>query len=334
MKRFIAGAIFCSIFSVNLLASEAATREIVVVSEQNKAVKKDSKLEKFKNETLILGQGCCFLDFHGNDPWFKKVKPDLDDAYSIKLGCIDQETGNPRKIKETQDLENITVLRYMYEGFGSHVATDIKYPGERSGFNKALESILFMDHSYNGIPLVDEYKEGMPMFWILKNAEELRAISTFILKKFEEKQFVPEKKILLVIKLLEDPELKTLNTVDKEFLDTYFVTCPLSDKDVKEFFEKNHDILREGWHRNSSTHPKSVGEDARVGILKDIEKFFKDFDTTRIITVAGAFILTKFIYDEINDLIDMGREKTFGKNNIRKSWSGSLINKLTSKSEA
>ena len=291
--------------------------------------------EELKKETLILGQAAFFLNTNGPDPFINVLKPDIDEVSIIKCGCKDPETETTRHIKNTDDLQNICVLDETVNGFGGNYKSKKKYAGERKSIiGKALDII---SDEYPGTILIDEYKKNIPMFWVLKNVDELRAIFTYMAKKFEEEKFSPTKKNLLVLKIQNDPTLETLSKDEKTFLDAYFEVFPLTDKDVKEFFEQNKRLMLDMNNNIGRSNPKYIGETAIQSITRQTEKFYKDFEAKHIIILIGVFVTTKIILDFISNEIADGRkmliQNTTG-DTKSSSFLGAFINKRFAKNTA
>ena len=278
----------------DVIIEENAPNISVVQNDKNLHVQiKENDNTLFKQEALKLGQAACFFKTQGEDPYFTVVRPDIDENYIYKCGCIDPLTGNARHIKNTDDLESIYVIEQLINGFSGNYRYKMKYQGERKSYiGKFLESCI-SEEKYPGKILIDEYKKNIPMFWTLKTTDELRSILTYMINNFEEEEFKVNQKTLLVLKIDADPELKTLDETDKQILNAYFKLFPLTDKDVKEFFENSKKIILEG---NSYMHdPKYVGETVGQSVLRQTEKFYKDFKGKDIAIIIGCLITYKLI---------------------------------------
>ncbi|MFC1894727.1 hypothetical protein ACFLYH_02140, partial [Candidatus Dependentiae bacterium] len=282
-----------------VVTKELAINDIVdVVTEKIEDTK-----ENFKQETLVLGQAACFLKTHGNDPFFNIIRPDIDEIKIIKCGCVDEESGKPRHIKNTCDLANLCPIEQILNGFGGNYRYKMKYQGERtSNIGKLIDNYV-SPKIYPGKIIVDEYKQNLPMFWILRNVDELRNILIYFTSELEKEEFTPSNKTLLVLKLDNDKKLSSLNERDKEILDTYFKLFPLTDPDIKKFFETAKSTLLAG-NDYMSKNPKYVGETASESILRQTEKYYKDFKSKDYAIMCGCFITFLIIQDLLKDEIE------------------------------
>ena len=292
--------------------------------------------EEVKESALELGQPACFFNTNGEDPFLTILDPSTRETKIVKCGYQDPETGKQSQIKKAEDLENLAALRLTVNGFGGNYKYDVQYRGARKSMvAETLAKVILPNKTYPGTVLVDEYKKNIPMFWVLKNVEELRAISVFMIKNLnesiiaevteeneelniykeetlndsegkeealkteeisspeKEEIFVPKEKTLLILKIIDDKNLESLDETDKEFLNTYFEVFPLSDKDLKEFFQDRNQMLIDTGFNIGGSSPKSVGETISQGIFKDTERFFKDFDRKKIAILLGGYFTFK-----------------------------------------
>ena len=329
IQNIIKATLLCSIMLPNLFTQNSEESVDLSLKDDLKINVEKNELKKIKKDALRLGQAACFFTTHGKDPYFKVIYTDVDESKVIKCGYFDEESGQNKYIEKPKDLENIIPLRYLLNGFGGNYKIDTKYPGERKTLlGKTIETLLLPNCKYEGTIFIDEYKKNIPMFWILNNVEELRALSTYFLKKFTEDGFVSEKKTLLVLKIKNDPELETLDETDKEFLKTYFDIFPLTDKDVKKFFR---DCREDMLDYSNLTNPKYIDETAIQGTFRNIEKFYNDFEFKNLVILVDTFVATKIIYDTISNEINNGRKKVIqkiSKNPKAESIIGALMDKF------
>ncbi len=290
--------------------------------------------EIFKKEALKLGQSACFLITASDNPYFKIVRPDLDEIKTFECGCFDKKNQTNRHVEKgnIQDLENLIPLRLTTLGYGSHTKYDMKYKGQRKAvMGKILETIFLPNEQYQGKIIFDEYKANYPMWWILNNVEEFKAISNYLRKKLEESGFIPTQKTLLVLTVFDDPEMKTFNQEDKIFIEKYFELLPLTDKEVKKFFEKAKDILiTRGFEMNAS-NPFYVGETLSQSIFRQVEskcKKWKAKDIAIAAVVTGLIALPSIIaFLQLKDEINTGSKRIFEKATGIK-WKGTWVDTI------
>ncbi len=304
--------------------------------------------EEVKQNALELGQPACFFNTNGEDPFLTILDPSTRETKIIKCGYQDPETEKQSQIKKAEDLENLAALRLTVNGFGGNYKYDVQYRGARkSVVAETLAKVILPNKTYPGTPLVDEYKKNIPMFWVLKNVEELRAISVYMIKNLDEKLpapeeeniykeenlssdneiFVPKEKTLLILKILNDKNLETLTDVDKEFLNTYFEVFPLTDSELKEFFQDKNQMLIDTGFNIGGSSPKRVGETISQGIFRDTEKFFKDFEGKKLAMYLGGVIVLGAVYDFFKDEISAFRKNTIKRYLGTESISAYLLTK-------
>lgn len=236
-----------------------------------KSIKKE-ELNNIKIDALKLGQPACILSTYSDDPSFKVVNSTVDEIKMFDLGCIDEKTQKNRGRQTIEDLENIIPLQLTTLGYGSNIKYNAKYPGKRKEpIAVILEKLFLPEKQYKGKVIVDEYTANYPMWFVLNSADEFKAISKYLQKNFDEINFRPSKKTLLVLTILNDPKLETLDRQDKEFISKYFNLFPLSDLEVKYFFEKAKDILISKNLEMKNTKPIRVGESVMEEIFREIE---------------------------------------------------------------
>jgi hypothetical protein len=309
-NKILAIALLANMTLLNLGANDIPEIPPLEPEEQKipVTIKHHMSIEEFKNDALKLGQAACFFNTPGEDPYFNVIHTDVNETRVIKCGCYDETINQNRKVTNAMDLENITPLRYTLWGYGGNYKHDMKYPGCRykSPVGTVLSQTFLPTESYQGKIFIDEYKQHIPMFWVLRNIDELRALNTYLLKNFTEESIVPEKKTLLILKLQDDPELKTVDENDKAFLETYFEIFPTTDKEIKEFFEEMKKLMME--RIADMKDPKMVGETLLEGIFRQVEKKYEDFEFKKVAMYCGVFFATAIVFDFIKNEISDARK--------------------------
>jgi hypothetical protein len=286
----------------------------------------DIQAEKYKKEVLTLGQNAAFLLTPGKDPYFNLYQPDLDTFKVIKLGYFD---GKNHSVTKPEHLKKLTVLNEMINTYSANIRITKKYEGSRESFvSENLANAVLGKKFYKGQIIIDEYNKNIPMFWVLNNVEELRALANYIVNNvsFENKNtdLFSLEKPMLVIKILEDPKFETLTDNDLYFLNTYFNIFSLNDKDVKEFFDNaKNKMLDRG---TGMANPRIKGETALENIFRQTEKQYgewkaKDWAITTGVLIAGTSTYS-FFKNEINAA---GKEikRLTGLNTLNKKLKGS-----------
>lgn len=295
---------------INTTSVEIAATEIHPVAQNQNSTptpkaQKNSrkKADKFKQETFRLGQGACIFCTVGKDPYIKTIKPDIDELKIVKCGKSISKASN-QKVKSPCDLENLSPLCITTLNYGGNTKSVVKYRGDREAFiGKALEYILLPLEIFQGTLLVDEYKANLPMFWMLNNVEELVAIKNYFEKNIDP-EFVPTQKTLLVLKINSDQKLENLNNECSDFLSKYFEIYPLTDSDIKEFFEKTIEAINSTSFDMEGSNPFYVGETIMQSIFRQVEKGSKKFQAKDIAIASGVMFFGVVVLKNIDREID------------------------------
>jgi hypothetical protein len=348
LSKKIAALLLAGITSLNVYAVEneqvntpATPTEVQPTQEVTPAPKAQKtssrkKTDKFKQETLSLGQGACIFCTVGKDPYIKTIKPDIDELKVIKCGKSISKTAN-QKVKNPQDLEYLSPLCITTLNYGGNTKSVVKYRGDREAFvGRALEYILLPLETYTGTLLVDEFKANIPMFWILNNVDELVAIKNYFEKNLSP-EFVPSQKTLLVLKINSDQKLETLDKDCKTFLSKYFEIYPLTDSDVMAFFGKTLESISSTSFDMEGSNPLYVGETIMQSIFRQVEKGSKRFQAKDIIIAFGVTAFGALVLKEIDRDVDfvfkaLAPEKPFAASCIDflKNTKETLNNKIIS----
>ncbi|MBD3273375.1 hypothetical protein GF385_03450 [Candidatus Dependentiae bacterium] len=335
MKKFLYlfllfGLITQNNFSNNIIAPQKIANnnsdESIFITKENFGLEKE--INEYKNEILTLGQNSLFLIAPGKDPYVNIYQPDVDTYKVIKIGYKDKKTNKNYHIKKPEQFENIVVLSEMTNIFSANIRMQKKYSGDReSKLGEGLANVFFSKDTYEGKILIDEYNKNMPMFWVLNNVEELRAIKKYLNKNVslenKDLSFLSKEKPLLVLKVLNDPKLEKLTENDTNFLNSYFNLFSLQDSEIKSFFEKAKEaMINRGF---DMAHPRYKGESILESVFRQTEKQFKEFKAKDWAVVGGVFIFSNLVYSELKDGIDYSLEKL---RNGEKSFSRKLLKKV------
>jgi len=193
------------------------------------------------------------------------------------------ETHNPAKDQNTllRLEENFDVGREMWWHWGAMKKSDFKHTMGSPLANKiekALEAVYIKPITkYNGLPLIDEYLNYMPMFWTLDKKHFTKTINYL---KGHLSSINPTVKPLLIYTVVDG----NATPEEKAFIEKYF-TVP-TDKDYETlmtFFAESKVYMRETTNRVESSKPSLVlGKDMRNYIFYDLQKFACEFNTNKI----------------------------------------------------
>jgi hypothetical protein len=260
-------------------------------------------LESLKKEVF---KPVCFFITVGKDPYLKVLKPGISEIKTIKCGC--EQENCTTKITSASDLENLSPLRLTILNYCANTKLDVRYRGDREAvMGKVLERIFLPAETYKGKILLDEYKENIPMFWILNTTAELKAIKNYFIKNLDA-EFIPTQKIPLVIKINDDAKLEKLEPADKEFIEKYFELYTPTDPDVKNFFENGLATITDNSYCMDISDPLHVGESTMQSIFRQVEKNYKKFDAKDIAIVAGVTLFGTLVISQIGDEIKAAKD--------------------------
>ncbi|MFH1643648.1 MAG: hypothetical protein ABIA74_00535 [bacterium] len=268
----------------------------------------DSLFKYGSNDSLqnkiTYGKTYSELNTLGKYTSYTILKPLHKELRTFLCGTESEKTYKTSVIKKSTDLQNIAPMRQMGDFSGTFKKSNVKYQGWRDEvlIGKIIETILLGERKYKGKIIVDEYTNtDAPIFmWTLKNNTELKAIATYLLKNLVKRDYQIKEKPLLVLNLLEDPELKTLNEADKEFLSELFELVDPTNKDIKNYL-KDCKTLYFDIKSNIGACQKYIDENLREGIVRSLEKKFEDFKfKDNVGKIIVALLLFDGIYNHIN----------------------------------
>ncbi|MBY0353759.1 hypothetical protein K2W90_05325 [Candidatus Babeliales bacterium] len=254
--------------------------------------------EESRKQFQTLDQQFCFFKTCAEDPYMIVFHPGKNEITTIACGTLDKQQG-PRRAKSAADFENLTVIRNTIIFADPGLKLDQKLRGYRKTIigkflDNLLKDISFLpDRKYDGTVLVDQYKVGMPMKWVLRDTKDFQAIKKYLEKHFGS-MLIPAKKPLLVLEITnsKDPlaierSLGGLSQEDVDFLETYFELADPQDPEVVAYFKACQEIFMDTQHKFDS--PKVVGRSFGEIVFDAIEKRSDDF---KLVDYAGAIIAT------------------------------------------
>lgn len=240
------------------------------------------------------------------NPIMFKCHPGINELDVMYFGT--QKKSGPKLVKDAKDLANLVPLRFSMK-FADNTAVQIdkKYEGFResyigSGLEKLFKCLgIYPTAGYKGIALVDEYKVGLPMKFVLSNVEQFKALKQYLLKGFDAANVVvAENKPLLLLEIVDTTT--KLDASDVVFLNHYYDVLDARDPAVKTFFNEASEFL--GDVARETKDAKNVGELIGEMILNDASNKAKDFDGKKIrdlmITSALAAVFG-CIFKQMND---------------------------------
>ena len=245
------------------------------------------------------------------NPLMFKCHPGVNELDIVYFGS--QKKSGPTLVKTAQELENLVPLRYTMK-FADIKAIEIdkKYAGYRDSYlGTGLENLfklvgLYPAAGYKGTALVDEYKEGLPMKWVLSSAEHFKALKNYLTKGFNAANIQAQAvKPMLLLEIVEGHA--NLDASDYAFLTQYFDLLDPRDPTAKSFFDSANKFLNDIADKTQGAI--TVGAETGETILNqlDSDKELKGFDAKKILQeVLLLWALTetvKFAKTSFNDSV-------------------------------
>ncbi|MBU4269932.1 hypothetical protein KJ644_01075 [Candidatus Dependentiae bacterium] len=265
----------------------------------------ETNLEEIKNKALNYSNGCLFFNATEKDPEILILDMDINTYRKLKLGYNDPITNKNAHIKAAEQLEFMTVINESINKYASNLRIQKKYVGDRDTvLGKALETVFLPETYYQGKVIIDECKAQTPMFWVLKDEAQLDAIKNYMINNIGEEI---QEKTLLLIKVLNTRELANLSADNLDFLNKYFYLFPVTDTDVKKFFDKaKSEIADRGFDMSDA---KIVGDTIRENVFGAVEKEFKDYKVENWAKYLGSAVATAVTMEIISPIFKTAKER-------------------------
>jgi hypothetical protein len=237
-------------------------------------------------------------------PYMMVCNPGLNQWNMVLCGTV--KNGQPRLFKRAQDLENMLPLRSILKFADSGTQIDKKYRGFREANITILLELFFRsvglisNDGYAGKVLIDEYKAGLPMKWVLGSIEHFRAIRNYMIKELSvlATTAFPLKKPLLMVEFLDGKS--AFSDDDKRFLDTCFDLLDSNDAEACAFFERAQTKLGDVMDMTSSA--KRVKESLGELFMNRVEDF-SSLEANKMILATGAIVTFFFMAKPLADWI-------------------------------
>lgn len=269
--------------------------------------------EESRNQFKTLDQPFCFFKTISEDPYMIVFHPGKNEINSVICGTRDKERG-PRRAKKAIDFANLIAIRNVVLFADAGLKLDEKFRGYRktvigSFLDKALKTISVLpDRKYKGLALVDEYKAGLPMKWVLRDAQDLTNVRKYLEKHFRKMAIVPAKKPLLVLEITNSPDLFAsargidgLAEADVDFLENYFELADPMNPEVCEFFQRCQFDFMETMYKMGDA--KTVGKSFGEIIFDDIEKKSIDFKAVDAAGVLMTVIIGWLVFESCKEAL-------------------------------
>jgi len=298
MKSMLAYGFAIAAGFVGLNAQDEQTRSFAVVVPP-------AQREEFKK----VDQPFMFFKTFGKCPYAMHYDPAVNQLNFTFLGSYDAKTDAVVYPRKGKDFETLTPMRFTQKFLDANVQIDRKYSGHReSHAGKALEKFLkyfgiIHDHQYEGSFMLNEYKLGVPMKWVLRDLADLKGLIAYLSKKFTEEGIIATKRPLLLLEMVQDAD--KLDQNDKEFLNMYFELLDPYDINVKAFFSDCQKTLLDVM--DLSKDAKNVLETYTEMVFGGLEKENHEFKgkefAAKITTLVLAAFTTVMIIDIISEMV-------------------------------
>ncbi len=180
----------------------------------------------------------------GKYPFTVKVDPRDNTMTILLFGTFDTDEEVVKPVKNAKGLENLKPLRLekKYADLNRQVVRS--YQGYRETYATTFlewifkETGLLVDYTYEGTPLIDEYRSNMPMKFVLANAAEFTALKTYLQTNMQTAGIAAGAlpKPVLLLEFMDSQA--QLGQDDVDFINTYFTPVNRQDAVVKKFFDK------------------------------------------------------------------------------------------------
>lgn len=248
---------------------------------------------------------------YGKYPSLVKCTPSVGEATIVFVG-----TDGMHLARKAKDLETLSVLRKKTINADTNIQIDRKYVRETVMGSALVGSFdllgLLSNDPYDGYVLVNEYNEGLPMKWVVRDLADLRALQTY----FKSHTLPKQEKPLLMLVVMNNEKIVG---DDLAFVNAYFELLDGSNPCAAEFFAKSEKTFAN--IAKATKKAKYVLETFGDMILREVETEFKDFDVkkmtvwaTKAVIVAFTLALTYKLFDELlfKPTYDMAKEKIKG----------------------
>ncbi|KKP22608.1 MAG: hypothetical protein SZ59_C0005G0073 [candidate division TM6 bacterium GW2011_GWF2_28_16] len=246
------------------------------------------ELERSINESLnFYAKGVLFFDATPvkEHIYVTKYFPARDTIELIKVGT--NIFGSNEFVKSENHLEKPSVLEHTINLYGARKRIPQKFAGAREksflGIGNFLAWTILPQRTYAGQIFIDEYKANMPMFFVLKNETQLTALRTY----FKTNNVLPNatEKPLILLSILDNPNLTNLNAENLAFLNSYFNSFSVQNKYLADTFAKAKERLQDiGFNARLENKDLSI----REYVFREIEETSEKWEADRL---AGKAIL-------------------------------------------
>ncbi len=229
--------------------------------------------------SLALGRICVF-ETNSKIPYVEVFLPDRC-AYS--------------KVECSHHVEQLTPTRCTRLNLGANTIQRIQHTTSKIPLLGRINLLLWNSSKYDGTLLADEYHQGLPMWWRLRNAKDAHELITYLRKEFQTDGLIPlSEKVFLYISF-SHPNEKLLDE-DTEFLNNYFTLIDSNQNNIVAAFIQNNNAMLREIRDSENCNPVPVNETLLERALRILEKTINKLesrDITIIIIAAMAIYAVK-----------------------------------------
>lgn len=274
-------------------------------------------VEKLDEKDSIFNFDCPFYFFKtcGKHPYMMKYNKATNTLTSLSFGHLDKQTGEISFVNfKAKLIESLVPIRLIETYFDANIKVDKKFAGCREPLGEAIANTLkfvdfLPDHTFNGIPFVDEYLAKLPSKWVFGNVKEYKAFIEYLKTAFAENDLKPltNKPVLLIE--IADNQINNIDELDLSFVAQYYRIVSVGDNLVKAFYTECQEILFRVQDFAGAT--KISGQSAGEFVLSKFEKEWGEFKTKEFLgilalLVAGKVLITP-VSKKVNGLLDPTR---------------------------
>lgn len=265
------------------------TKTAIDTSQENAVVEaQEEQKQEFAKAFASLKAG--FLSSLGDNPY-------LMTHFQLQG---DNERFKYESYPATQTKENnFGIIADTKLGYGSCTKGEHKFKNGRKVAGETLAELLrnikvIPTRTIDENPLVELYKNCVPMLWQLKSADEVRIFATNLERRLQELNISASEKPLLALTIKDDRYLATLTEDDLALLTKRFELVSLENEDVKKFFAFMFKTMNKENYKVENGNAKRPHETTAEKIFHNCESFCEKWEENTLIpaVVGGVALLT------------------------------------------
>lgn len=310
MKKLLNKVLFAGIF-VQAIVGLSGVSAMVGNNEVAQEVRTDFIQALDENDSIFnCDRPFYFFKTLGKYPYMLKYHKGTNTLSLVMFASQDPETGAFIHIKGKAPLMELLVPVRLTDIFiDGNVKIDRKFAGYREPIGETLANGLrFIDflpeHTYQGVPFVDEYKAQQPAKWVFGNTREYQAFMKYFKASFTGNNVQPlaEKPVLLIE--IADREMD-IRELDLSFVAQYYRIVSVGDNVAKAFYSECQKALFRA--QDVLDNPRLTSQTAGEIIFGMLEKPMGEFKTKEftaiVLGIIAGYLLIAPIKGKVNSYL-------------------------------